>query len=720
MKDALSHPHLRALACLLLLPLSSSPSFGATEVTPNSPNQNKRSAPKFQRNPGDASLQPIPPAANAPVEFVGNRSFTPDQLRTPLAESLKDIQANGLTRPRADDAAYFLSVYYRKQGYPDVEVNWDIRGSRLVLTIKEGPHTLIGQVTFEGNSAQTNATLYEYMIGGTQEKKVAPVEIPFVEADVQSGVARIRGLYESEGFLDAIVDDAVITYSGDHTRANLVVNIKEGPKYVFGNIVFTGTPIFERERLIKALKESTEAPYTTQRVNTMQKNLEYFYKLQGYYTAEVTVASDPKAARVGPSGVHLVTATFTAKPGPLYRFDGVTINKLDRLKPAFIQNRFRKLKGKVYSPPDLDETYREVLRTGLFNNLRLKTTPLPATNEVRVDLEGQEAKAKEIGFSVGFSTYEGFLVGLRLADRDIFGIGRPLSLDIDYTSRAMRAELLYVDPWWLETDNNLRARIFLQSRDEIGYSKNEQGIRGDITRTVNRKLDENRKNIRQFDLTAFLSIRNVNITESTIEPQFLGATSYQIATLGVSETFDFRDSPVNPSRGVVIALGVDADAIAGEVAFARTTGRITYFIPLPKKYLLALGARGGLILPFTSVPIDERFFNGGGSTVRSFRERRLGPMDKGGNPIGGEVFTVFNAELEIPIKDALYGAVFIDAGNVVSSLDEASLNEMRYGVGIGVRYNLPIGPIRLDVAANPNRKANEDWGAVQFSFGFAF
>ena len=106
--------------------------------------------------------------------------------------------------------------------------------------------------------------------------------------------------------------------------------------------------------------------------------------------------------------------------------------------------------------------------------------------------------------------------------------------------------------------------------------------------------------------------------------------------------------------------------------------------------------------------------------MRSFAERRLGPTDKSNNPIGGEAFTVFNAELEIPIKDALYGAVFVDAGNLIAQSKDAGFEEMRYAIGVGARYKLPIGPVRLDLGFNPDPKGKESWGAVNFSFGFAF
>ncbi|HEV7401877.1 MAG TPA: BamA/TamA family outer membrane protein [Chthoniobacteraceae bacterium] len=666
---------------------------------------------RFKPMPRDDSLKPLPAKTTGLIDFIGNTSFTADQLKQPMTEQIKEIDREGLTPPRADDAAFYLASYYHQQGYPEADVTWAIVGGRLKLTIKEGKRTYLRHVEFVGNKQVDRNTLYEYMIGGTEERdtKKAPA-VPFVEGDMGSGVARVRGYYESEGRLEAKVEDPIITYTADRSAADVTVKITEGPLYRFGNIEFVGEPAFGRDQLINGLGEPITNPYTTQRLNAMEHNLLYYYKTQGYYAATVSATADPKNTTPGRLNNRLVPVVFHVKAGPVYRFDGVTVAGLDRLKPGFFEHRFGDLKGKVYTPQLLDERYREVLNTGLFTNLRINTVPLP-TNEVRADFTAEEAKAKEIGFSLGYSTYEGAIAGLRLADRDLFGNGRPLSLDVDYSQRGLKAELLYVDPWFLESRFGLRTRVFAQTRTETGYDKSETGFRADLTRKLNPNVE----------FGVFLQGKNVDVTSEVIDPIYLGSTSYQLVSVGLTQTFDFRQPRENPIKGYIVSTGIDAGAIAGELAFGRASARVTYFTPLfTPKVILALGARAGVILPFTEVPIDERFFNGGPNSVRSFRERELGPREPHGNPIGGEAFTMFNAEVTFPLKDALRGAFFIDAGNLAGDHSDAGFDEMRYAVGLGLRYGLPFGPVRLDVGLNPMPKLDEKWGAVHFSIGLAF
>ena len=190
-------------------------------------------------------------------------------------------------------------------------------------------------MTFVGNKAIDHNTLYEYMIGGTEERdtKKAPA-IPFVEGDMATGVARIRGYYESEGRLDAKIEEPEITYSADHSAADVTVRIAEGPRYTFGQIDFVGEPAFGRDQLINGLGEPTTNPYTTQRLNTMEHNLLYYYKTHGYYAATVSAAADVEES-------HARQAEQPARPRRLHRESraGLSLRRRDRERARPAQAR---------------------------------------------------------------------------------------------------------------------------------------------------------------------------------------------------------------------------------------------------------------------------------------------------------------------------------------------------------------------------------------------
>jgi outer membrane protein insertion porin family len=673
------------------------------------------------------------------IEFRGQQSFKEKELRVALKEEITTVEDFGLSPARADDLAFFLEVFYRKHGFAKVNVQYTIEsGDRLLLNISEGPRFLLSQVVFDGNTHEPADKLFEYIVGPTRERySRMEKRLPFVASDLEEGTKLVQRFYVAEGFLDVVVDPPGEKFLPESNEVDVTVPIQEGRQYFFGNITFSGQTVYGSEALRGQISDLLARPYTDLRVEDIPRRLEAYFKARGYYDVKVVADGTVDAAVNSRVPVHIVVS-----PGAVYHFDGVTVTGLRRLHPSFVTKRFTRLEGKTYSPDALDERFRTLMKTGQFNVLQIKPVPVDG-HLLRLDVSAEEAKSREFGFWGGFDTYEGALAGVQIGDRDLFGYGRPLTATIEVSQRSYRGEILYQDPFFFDTDFAFTARAFAFTFDYDGYTKFELGGRFELSRKIT-KYDE-------ASLT--FSARHVKITDSEIRPSFLlGPKDYQVDTIGVTNTLDLRESPyVNP-RGFLVGntLDVASTALGSDIEFIRSTMRVGYYLPFGPKPLtpgvvedqtpgtpwqrffrqssIAFGARGGIIHSLnnsgsdeaTAIPIDERFFNGGATTVRSFAERDLGPHDNHGHPVGGEFFTVFNVEYTFPIFGELQGAVFTDAGNLLPTSEDIGLNDMRYAVGAGLRYKLPVGPIRLDYGVNPDPHEFEDFGAFHFSFGFAF
>ena len=671
------------------------------------------------------------------IEFRGQHAFDEKELRSQLKEQIATINDFGLTAARGDDLAFFLAVFYRKHGYAKVDVRYVMEsGDRLRLEINEGPLLTLGNVIFDGNAKEPADKLFVYAVGPTRERySKLQRNLPFVAADIQEGADLVHRFYVAEGFLDAVIDPPRYTYREQSNQVDATIPIHEGKQYFFGDVSFTGRAIYDAETLRGQMLDLLRQPYTDARVADIPRRLQSYFKARGYYDVKVEATGAPEQAVNGHVPVEIAIAA-----GPLYHFDGVTVSGLDRLHPSYVTKRFRKLSGQTYSPDVLDERFRTLMRTGLFNVLQIKPVPVDG-NLLRLDISAEEAKSKEFGFSIGYGSYEGGIFGVQFRDRDLFGYGRPFTTSIEVSQRGYKGEIAYEDPFFFDTDFAFKSRLAALTFDFDGYSKFELGGRIELTRKITK----------QDEAGVIFAVRRVEITSADIKPVFLGETPYLVNTLGFTNTFDLRDSPLVSPRGLVInnTLDLALSAFGSEIEFVRGTGRVGYYIPFGPKPLapgvvedntdsglqrwfqrssLAFGARAGIIHSLTTnggdeataIPIDERFFNGGANTVRSFGERDLGPHDRKGHPIGGEFFTIFNIEYTIPIFGELEGALFTDAGNLLPAAEEPGLNDMRYALGVGLRYKLPIGPVRLDYGVNPNPQNGEDSGAFHFSFGFAF
>jgi outer membrane protein assembly complex protein YaeT len=672
------------------------------------------------------------------IEFEGERTFKESELRSQLKEQIATINDFGLTAARADDLAFFLEVFYRKHGFVKVSVRYQIEsGDRLRLVIEEGSVMTMGTITFDGNVHEPAEKLFEFAVGPTRQRySKMQKNLPFVDADMQEGADLVHRLYIAEGFLDATVDKPRYKFRDETSQVDVVIPIHEGRQYFFGDVSFTGPTIYGPEALRGQLLDLLKQPYTDARVADIPRRLQAYFKARGYYDVKVEATGEPTAAKSARVPVQVAIA-----PGPVYHFGEASVSGLTRLHPSYVTKRFSSLSGKTYSPDVLDEKFRTLMRTGLFNLLQIKPTPENG-DSLRLDITAEEAKSKEFGLSAGYGTYEGLIGGVQLRERDLFGIGRPITFSVEVSQRSYKGEILYEDPFLFDSEYGFKSRLGALAFDFDGYSKFELGGR----------IELSRKLTKQYEVGAIFAVRHVEITSADIKPIFLGPTSYFVNSIGLTQTLDLRESPLVSPRGLVIdnTLDVATNGLGSDIEFVRGTGRLSYYLPFSEKSqapgvalaedpsrsfmerwfrqtLLAFGARLGLIHPLgkedttgLDIPIDERFFNGGSTTVRSFGERTLGPHDRHGNPIGGEFFTVFNAEYTFPIYGELHGAVFVDAGNLLPTSENPGLDDMRYALGAGLRYKLPIGPIRLDYGVNPDKRADEDFGAFHFSFGFAF
>ena len=671
------------------------------------------------------------------IDFRGQQAFDEKALRSALKEEITTIDDYGLSPARADDLAFFLEVFYRKHGYAKVNVHYAIESqNRLRLDITEGPLMTLGTIIFEGNVQEPTDKLFEYVVGPTRERySKLQKNLPFVAADMQEGAELVHRFYVARGFLDSVVDPPRYIFKDQINRVDVVIPIHEGRQYVFGSISFTGQTIYDAETLRGQIFDLLQQPYTDARVADIPRRIEAYYKARGYYDVNVEATAAPDQAVNERVPVQVVVAA-----GAVYHFDGITVTGLDRLRPSYVIKRFSKLRGKTYSPDVLDERFRTLMKTGLFNLVQIKPVPVDG-HLLRLDISAEEAKSKEFGLSIGYGSYEGGIFGVQYRDRDLFGYGRPLTTSIEVSQRAYRGEILYEDPFFLDTDFSFRARLAAINFRFDGYTKFELGGRLELTRKIT-KYDE---------AGVTFAVRHVKIIDADIKPIFLGDENYLVNTLGFTNTLDMRESPFVTPRGFLInnTLDLASSAFGSDIEFIRGTIRVGYYFPFGPKALtpgvvedkpgtplqrwfqqssIAFGARAGIIHSLTvsgpeeafAIPIDERFFNGGSDTVRSFGERDLGPHDHRGHPLGGEFFTVFNVEYTFPIFGELQGALFTDAGNLLPTAEEPGLDDIRYAIGAGLRYKLPVGPIRLDYGVNPDPHPDEDFGAFHFSFGFAF
>jgi outer membrane protein insertion porin family len=673
---------------------------------------------KAQEAAANSQLAPTPPPDTASrVIFAGNEHFPENQLRQALADPLLSIRQEGLTAPLADDTAYYLEVFYRRRGYPNVNVWYKIRGRELQLNISEGGYYKLGKITFVGNQSSPAPSLNDYMIGTTRARlSQFQKQLPFVQTDLETGSGLLKNYYISQGFPNVQIEPLQYQFDETLDQVDVTVTIKEGQKFVFGAISFPEVPDIPASAFQAKANELTEPakPYSDAAISDLQRDVLFILKRYGHVTAQVSVSADIAAAKAG-----VVPVKVSIQPGPVYTFGRVVVQQRPnaRLKPDFLPNRFQPLMGQTYSPLKLQELDTQMISTGLFDSLDFQERPMP-DDTVQLTLNPVESKQKYFGIFGGYDTFYGIIFGGNFSDLDVGGEGHVLSASAEITGRGPKAKVSYEDPWFFNTNLDSLTEVGIEDQNLYGYTYVDEYIRTNLTAKYGKTLTTGSK---EYQTGVFLLLRNANLSQINITPETLvGPTSYEMVSFGLTQTIDRRDNPLNPRKGWIFELAAsDSELLRNYVNYLALTERFSLYIPVGPT-VLAGGVRFGGIFPsqggVLAIPIEERFFSGGANSVRSFLERELGPKDVGNNPLGGLTRSIFNLEDDFPIYAGVIGAVFFDAGG----LGNSPFDNFSTGVGLGLRYNLPVGPIRIDYGVNPAPRKNDSFGAFNLSFGFAF
>jgi outer membrane protein insertion porin family len=399
--------------------------------------------------------------------------------------------------------------------------------------------------------------------------------------------------------------------------------------------------------------------------------------------------------------------------------------------------------GEVLTPALIRRTQRDLYATGAFSEVAIRHEPLAGSNaEARkVTVQVTEAKPLLMVYGLGYSTDEGPRGLLQLTDTNWFGRANSISLRLRGSFREQLVQLQYTDlrvfsSDWAATvsafyDRNSNLRTFVQRKLIGGGTAPNDGPGFGISRFV-AFLQAERKfsDIMSLRLRySFESSKLINPQNIPLEEITRNATAVRLGLFSAGLTRDTRNSALNPTSGQLISVehSVAARPFGGNEAFNKFfTNYQRYFqlspqTPILRDTVLAVAARIGLAAPFgvrgtgpngtiteadRQLPISQRFFAGGATTLRGFRFEEAGPQGilEPRNaqelptlvPLGGDGLVVLNFELRYPLTRQLQLVPFYDFGNVFRKVSDISLSGMTHTVGLGLRFNTPIGPVGID------------------------
>ncbi len=499
--------------------------------------------------------------------------------------------------------------------------------------------------------------------------------------------------------------------------ANVEATIDEGTKPL--TVIFavdTGVPFLIRsvdiqiagmiETMIPDIGLAPGDPFKAANLIRSQNSLIEEFTKKGYPFAKV---ADREI--IVDHADHSVGVTFFVNPGPLAQFGPTRISGLVSVEERVVRDTLPWKEGEVFSADLLDAGQKKLTSLGLFSLVRiLPAQDLDENGRVPVDVILTERKHRSVGAGISYKTDEGPGISASWENRNLLGGGEQLSFSTTFSDLTLSAEGGYRKPFFLRKDQFLRLSARLADDQPDAYSSRNLKSYSVIERNVTEALK----------LGGGLGFKVSKVT------QLEETNRYSFLFFPLNMEYNGSDDLLDPSRGSRLALQVEPywDPFKDNPGFTKGYGRYRHYFEIFKNpsLVFAGGIGAGSIVGADSaaIPADERFYAGGGGSVRGYAYQSVGPI-KDGTPVGGNYLIELSFELRLRISDRFGVVGFLDGGNAFASPSPEFSQGLLWGTGFGLRYYTPIGPFRLDIGFPLDRRPGlDDRFQVYVSLGQAF
>jgi outer membrane protein insertion porin family len=645
---------------------------------------------------------------------------------------------------------------YKGHGFNDVTVQFRVdpieerRGTaRVIYTINEGVKGAVRQVRFEGNIHFSDRVLRKQM------KTRGKTMIAFLdksgrldETQLAQDLDSIKEFYQNHGYIDVEVKDV----RKEHANGPIVITIAitEGPQYHTGKITFSGYTVTTEQKLRTVLKMKEGSVYSPKALHDDAKAIADAYGAGGYVDLVVV----PEGTPAGPAKIDV---HYKIEEGNRSFVQRINIVGNTRTKDKVIRREVLIAPGDVFNTVRVDVTKKRLENLGYF--AKVETYPEDTGVAGRKDLTVQveEKRTGALSFGGGFSTIDQLIVFAELTQGNFdlmnwpgfTGAGQKFRLRVQVGTERKDLILAITEPYFLDRRLSLGGQAFYSEANYLSslYDQRNYGGAVELRKPLNAYMYMT-LGYRLEDIDIF------NVAGSASAEIQAEKGSRTTSTVLTSLVFDRRDNPLLTRTGQRIAFSpyVAGGPLGGDTQIYGGDLEASQYFHLPWDLIFLLNAEAAVVdvwdssetrtitvtripkktkahphpTPITrteeipAVPIFDRLFLGGSNNLRGFAFRDVGPRDNQGEPLGGQSMARATAELTFPIITKARGAIFYDTGFVNSDPYDFSTKDIASDVGVGIRLDLPIGPLRLDYGIPIQRDGRSGGGHFNFNVGYQF
>ncbi len=657
------------------------------------------------------------------IEIAGAERIKPKRLRKEIKLRLNQP----VNEQQLEEARQKIIEVYQGRGYNDVSVQFRVdaidekRGTaRVVFTVNEGAKGAVRAIHFEGNAHLSERVLRKQM------KTRGRTPIYFMdksgrldEVQLEQDLDKLREFYQDHGYIDVEVKE-VRKERTEKGPMIITVVISEGPQYHVRKLTVSGYHVASEPRIRALLKMKEGSVYSPKQLRDDAKAVADAYGSGGYVDLVILPEGEP----AGPAQIDV---TYKIEEGVRSFVNRINIEGNTRTKDKVIRREVLVAPGDVFNTVRVDITKKRLENLGYFAKVETypEETDIPGRKDLTIQV--QEKRTGSLSFGGGFSTVDQ-LVGfaeLTQGNFDLFnwpsftGGGQKFRLRIQYGTQRKDFILALTEPYFLDRRLSLSGQLFYNEANYLSadYDQRNYGFSTELRKPINSyiyaTLGYQLQDVDIFNVAASSPDFILSQAGSTLESKIFS-----------SVVFDSRDNALLTRHGQRITFSpfITGGFLGGDTQIYGLDLEGSQYFHLPKDLILLINGEIATVNQWgsgTEVPLFERLFLGGSNNLRGFPFREVGPQQNG-EPIGGQSMARTTVELTFPIIEKARGAIFYDTGFDNFSAWSFGFNHIASDIGVGLRLDLPIGPLRLDYGYPIQRDGYNGGGHFNFNVGYQF
>ena len=641
------------------------------------------------------------------LEFTGNSKLGTTELQEKIDLKLGSVY-NPVDVQRGREK---LKDAYEDEGYFEVQISAEVEkfedgDVKVVFAINEGRRITIDKIVIRGNTGLKDKQIKEVM--AVKERQYYILRGTVQRQKLDEDIERILSLYQDHGFVQMRVERYDTSVDRDKARVTITIDVVEGAQYRVGTIKVSGVTLVPEEEIRRQLGFKSGDVFSRSALRDGVRNVTDLYSTIGRASADVIPRTDQQSGTT-------VDVSLEIGEGPEVYVERINITGNTRSEDRILRREIPFVEGDLFTLQKLQRARQRLVNLGYFDVVNVSTQPGTDKNRILVNVDVTERPTGIFSIGGGFSSVDSFVGTLDISQNNFLGRGWQLSLRIRAGGETQQGIISFTEPWLFDRPLAAGFDLFNIRREFDEYDYDSLG--------TTLRLSHPFQEYWRWQLSYRLTNDDISDVEDTADPLLKDEEGTRVTsaiTFGV--TRDSRDNISAPTKGGLTVMTLDFAGLGGDSKFVKAIAATTYFKPIWFGHILSGRAEVGYGFGWSDepLPVFERFYLGGPNTIRSFKARKISPVDDDGNRIGGTTEVLGNLEYLVPLPFNFRAAAFFDIGNVYGFTTKFDLGNTREAAGAGIRWQSPFGPIRVDYGINLDRRKGEDFGAIQFSVGSPF